>query len=191
MKEMSKERIESLAKRAQIFGLHQNPNLPISHQQILYAANSEKRLLRGFELTILCGRSQSDPHKLEILQAQLSSLIDQAKKHLLKKKPNITEPGGSLYPKERAEACWRDCFHFARISIYGTAAGDHNITDQKGVEALKKLYAELEVPIDGLMICLKELQNRCNEVYANKEELPEINLLNDCFDHLIKEMNPS
>ena len=110
------------------------------------------------------------------------------KKKLLKKMPNITEPGGSLYPKERAEACWRDCFHFARISIYGTAAGDAEIINQESLIAIQELYAILNVPVNALTICLKELQLNCGEFYEKSASKKDFLILNSCFDQLIKTM---
>ena len=140
------------------------------------------------ELRVLCNRSHSDANKLEELQTKLPELINEAKRILLKRIPNITEPGGSLYPKERAEACWRDCFHFARISIYGTAAGETNITDKQGLKVVQELYSILEVPINALIICLKELQLKCSETYTINHPQKGISLLDGCFNHLVEKM---
>ena len=184
MPESRKDSIHSLAEQAQIFCLHEDASLPSSHQAVLDLANKSKRLLAENELIVLCEKSGCDPQKLVELEKQLPNLVDKAKEDLLKKKPAITAPGGSLYPNDRAEACWRDCFHFARISIYGTAAGNVNITDKKGLEALRELYLLLEVPLEALIICLEQLQNRCGELLsqlgANKDE----KLLRGCFQHL-------
>ena len=182
------QKIKELAAKAEFFGLHKNILLPEEHQKILISANKEKRLLSTQELKILCNRSHSDANKLEELQTKLPQLIDEAKKILLTRIPNITEPGGSLYPKERAEACWRDCFHFARISIYGTAAGDTNITDKQGLKVVKELYSILEVPVNALVICLKELQSKCRETYTINHPQKDISLLDGCFNHLVEKM---
>ena len=182
------QKIKELAAKAEFFGLHKNILLPEEHQKILISANKEKRLLSTQELRVLCYRSHSDANKLEELQTKLPELINEAKRILLKRIPNITEPGGSLYPKERAEACWRDCFHFARISIYGTAAGDTNITDKQGLEVVKELYSILEVPVNALVICLKELQSKCREIYTINHPQKDISLLDGCFNHLVEKM---
>ena len=188
MKQKQAQKIKELAAKAEFFGLHKNIQLPDEHQKILISANKEKRLLSTQELKILCNRSHSDANKLEELQTKLPQLIDEAKKILLTRIPNITEPGGSLYPKERAEACWRDCFHFARISIYGTAAGDTNITDKQGLKVVKELYSILEVPVNALVICLKELQSKCRETYTINHPQKDISLLDGCFNHLVEKM---
>ena len=182
------QKIKELAAKAEFFGLHKNIQLPEEHEEILISANKEKRLLSAQELKVLCNRSHSDANKLEELQAKLPELINEAKRILLKRIPNITEPGGSLYPKERAEACWRDCSHFARISIYGTAAGETNITDKQGLKVVQELYSILEVPINALIICLKELQLKCSETYTNNHPKKGISLLDGCFNHLVEKM---
>ena len=182
------QKIKELAAKAEFFGLHKNIQLPEEHEKILISANKEKRLLSAQELKVLCNRSHSDANKLEELQAKLPELINEAKRILLKRIPNITEPGGSLYPKERAEACWRDCFHFARISIYGTAAGETNITDKQGLKVVQELYSILEVPINALIICLKELQLKCSETCTINHPQKGISLLDGCFNHLVEKM---
>ncbi|ABI46014.1 possible Phycobilisome polypeptide [Synechococcus sp. CC9311] len=168
--------------------MHKSSLILEKNQKILDLANREKRLLSTIELNSLCEQSRCDSIKLEELQHRLPELINNAKETLIRKIPNITEPGGSLYPKERAEACWRDCFHFARISIYGTAAGYTNITDKEGVKAIQELYKILEVPIDALIICLKELQENCKKVYSERKEKKDLKLLDGCFNHLVEKI---
>lgn len=184
----SSAKIRELTKKAELFGLHKNNQLPESNAKILDSADRAKRLLSTEELNILCERSHSDASKLEELQNILPRLIDEAKDVLLRRFPEIIEPGGSLYPEERAEACWRDCFHLARISIYGTAAGNTNITDKQGLQAVQELYKILKVPIDALTLCLKELQENCKEIYSEGNESTDLKLLDGCFNHLVEKM---
>ena len=184
----SSPKIKGLIKAANVFALPKHSKLPESNRKILDSANTSKRLLSLEELNMLCENSHCNAKKLEELQHRLPSLINEAKAMLLRKQPEITEKGGSLYPKERAEACWRDCFHFARISIYGTAAGETNITDEEGLEAVKELYSMLEVPVDALAICLKELQLKCREIYSESNRKRDIELLDGCFNHLAEKM---
>ena len=185
----SSPKIKELIKVANVFALPKHSKLPEKNTKILASADKAKRLLSLEELNILCENSHCNAKKLEELQHRLPSLINEAKAVLLRKQPEITEKGGSLYPKERAEACWRDCFHFARISIYGTAVGETNITDKEGLKAVHELYSILEVPVDALGICLKELQLKCIEIYSERHEKEEIKLLNGCFNHLAEEMS--
>lgn len=185
----SSPKVRELIKVANIFALPKQNRLPEKCTKILESANKSKRLLSRKELNILCKNSNCKAEKLEEMQHRLPSLINEAKAILLRKQPEITEKGGSLYPKERAEACWRDCFHFARISIYGTAVGETDITDKEGLKAVHELYSILEVPVDALAICLKELQLKCREIYTEKNEREDIRLLDGCFNHLAEKMN--
>lgn len=179
---------KELIKRANVFAIPSNSKVPENNQRILDLANKSKRLLSLSELNILCEKSNCNAKKLEELQNSLPKLINEAKAILLRKLPEITEKGGSLYPKERAEACWRDCFHFARISIYGTAVGETDITDKDGLKAVQELYSILEVPVDALAICLKELQLKCREMYSESNEIKDLKILDGCFNHLAKKM---
>ena len=185
----SSPKVRELIKVANIFALPKQNRLPEKCTKILESANKSKRLLSRKELNILCKNSSCKAEKLEEMQHRLPSLINEAKAILLRKQPEITEKGGSLYPKERAEACWRDCFHFARISIYGTAVGETDITDKEGLKAVHELYSILEVPVDALAICLKELQLKCREIYTERNEREDIRLLDGCFNHLAEKMN--
>jgi hypothetical protein len=185
----SSPKVRELIKVANIFALPKQNKLPEKSTKILESANKSKRLLSRKELNILCKNSHCKAEKLEEIQHRLPSLINEAKAILLRKQPEITEKGGSLYPKERAEACWRDCFHFARISIYGTAVGETDITDKEGLKAVHELYSILEVPVDALAICLKELQLKCREIYTERNEREDIRLLDGCFNHLAEKMN--
>lgn len=185
----SSPKVRELIKVANIFALPKQNRLPEKCTKILESANKSKRLLSHEELNILCENSHCKAKKLEEMQHRLPSLINEAKAILLRKQPEITEKGGSLYPKERAEACWRDCFHFARISIYGTAVGETDITDKEGLKAVHELYSILEVPVDALAICLKELQLKCREIYTERNEREDIRLLDGCFNHLAEKMN--
>ena len=184
----SSPKVRELIKVANIFALPKQNKLPEKSTKILESANKSKRLLSRKELNILCKNSNCKAEKLEEMQHRLPSLINEAKAILLRKQPEITEKGGSLYPKERAEACWRDCFHFARISIYGTAAGNTNITDKQGLQAVQELYKILKVPIDALTLCLKELQENCKEIYSEGNESTDLKLLDGCFNHLVEKM---
>lgn len=185
----SSPKVRELIKVANIFALPKQNRLPEKCTKILESANKSKRLLSRKELNILCKNSNCKAEKLEEMQHRLPSLINEAKAILLRKQPEITEKGGSLYPKERAEACWRDCFHFARISIYGTAVGETDITDKEGLKAVHELYSILEVPVDALAICLKELQLKCREIYTERNEREDIRLLDGCFNHLAEKMS--
>ena len=74
--------------------------------------------------------------------------------------------GGKLYPETRARACWTDCFHFLRVSLYGAALGRTQITDSEGMRALAELYALLDVPVPALLSALKHLSRHSVAAYT-------------------------
>jgi hypothetical protein len=74
------------------------------------------------------------------------------------------------------------------VIIYAIAAGKSTFTDPKGMQALRNLYITLGVPLDGMTIALKELEQRTlTRTSAPSEEM----LVRACFDHLLQSLNPS
>ena len=66
--------IQELTKKAKLFGLPKNNELPDRSKEILDSANKSKRLLSTKELNILCESSHCDASKLEELQNRLPKL---------------------------------------------------------------------------------------------------------------------
>jgi hypothetical protein len=119
------------------------------------------------------------------LRDRASEIVDQARAELLTTFPNITQPGGGLYPAERAAACWRDFWHFLRCITYGIAGEHHEYTSEVGLAYMQELYQELHVPLDAMVIGLKGIKTaslqRCGDDQENK--------LAPYFDHLIEKMS--
>lgn len=150
--------LKELAQRAQVFNHKILRDLPQDLSQVLASADAEKRILNHDELTGLCRWSGTDPEPLWVFQGLMDTLVDQAKAELLQQHPELTLPGGELHPEHRAEACWRDCFHFLRVSIYGIALDQNDITHPEGMKALGELYALVNVPIPALLVALEHLR---------------------------------
>jgi hypothetical protein len=102
--------------------------------------------------------------------------------------PQLTAPGGALHPEERAEACWRDCWHFLRVLIYAIASGRSAFTDPEGMTALRKLYDLKGVPIHGMTIALEELHHLTRKETHNPDQQRQISA---CFHHLMRNLNES
>jgi hypothetical protein len=120
-----------------------------------------------------------------LFQEQVGEIVDEARLQLLSKFPTITQPGGALYPSERAEACWRDFWHFLRCITYGIAAQHSNYTSAQGLHYLRLLYQELHVPLDAMIVGLEEIKTAS----LNRVELAQQATLAPYFDHLIHQLS--
>lgn len=120
------------------------------------------------------------------LRDHAKPIVDAARAQVLEQFPGITEPGGGLYPAVRAEACWRDFWHFLRCITYGIAAQRTDYTSATGLSYMEELYQELQVPLDAMVFGLRSLK------VASKEQLIELEVSTDSqtvdpyFDHLIE-----
>ena len=94
------------------------------------------------------------------------------------------QPGGKLFPQDRADACWRDCFHFLRVSIYGTALRKRDVTDSEGMQCLAELYALLDVPVPGLLLALDRLRLHSVASYRRLGGGADSDALGDALSHL-------
>ena len=182
------ERLQLLLQKARVLGLADDETLPTDSRRCIRAADAARRPLSQDELQLVCAAAGTDSGLPQLLQSKADALVNAARRHLLEWQPALTAPGGALHPEERAEACWRDCWNFLRVISYAVAAGHSSFTDPSGMEALRDLYSMLGVPIDGMIIALKELQHRAMDEAANPEQ---ITLVEACFEHLLQNLNKS
>ncbi|WP_306542681.1 phycobilisome protein, partial [Nostoc linckia] len=120
----------------------------------------------------------------QLLRDRAAEIVDEARVQVLLTYPEIIEPGGGLYPPERAQACWRDFWHFLRCITYGIAGSHAEYTSPTGLHYMNLLYQELQVPLDAMVLGLKNIKaaslKRCQ---ANDQET-----LTPYFDHLITQL---
>ena len=186
----SSDTIRQLAAKAQVLGLPQQPHLSQSSRQLLQHADQERRLLSSSEIQSLCQHSGVMAAPLEQLQGQAQPLVDQARHDLLEAQPHLVKPGGALYPEHRAEACWRDCFHFLRVCCYAVAVAEPKFTNPQGMAALGELYAALGVPVDGLLLALARLQELATKSYRHSSApSTDVELLDAAFCELRSQIN--
>jgi Phycobilisome protein len=128
---------------------------------LFQSADDRREYLTDAELDRI--QTQSPASADLILIARLfresaAEIVDDARAQVLKTFPTITQPGGGLYPEIRAEACWRDFWHFLRCVTYGIAGGSIDYTSDVGLHHMDLLYQELQVPLDAMVLGLQELK---------------------------------
>ena len=180
--------VHQLIKQARVLGLAQDPELPAEVRRCLASADQQRRGLHDDEILQICSFSGVDPGLPRTLQDRAEVLVTEARRHLLLRQPQLTAPGGALHPEDRAEACWRDCWHFLRVLIYSIASGRSAFTDSEGMAALRKLYSLKGVPIHAMTIALEELHHLTRKETHNPDQQQQISA---CFQHLMRNLNES
>ena len=154
---------------------------------IFQQADDEGRYLTDEDLekiVTFAPQTSSSTAQAKLLREQGQEIVAQARGDVLAAYPQITEPGGDLYPPARAEACWRDFWHFLRCITYGIAGRSTEYTSEGGLAYMEQLYQELKVPLPAMVLGLEKLK-----VYSLQQfEQQQRNDLAPYFDRLINEM---
>ncbi|HEY9627952.1 MAG TPA: phycobilisome protein [Coleofasciculaceae cyanobacterium] len=95
---------------------------------------------------------------VRMLRDRVREIVDEARGQVLETFPQITQPGGGLYPATRADACWRDFWHFLRCITYGIAGQRTDYTSAEGLHYMQLLYEELQVPLDAMVVGLEGIK---------------------------------
>lgn len=93
------------------------------------------------------------------LRDEVVEIVNEARSSVLATFPAILEPGGGLYPAERADACWRDFWHFLRCITYGLAGQQSDYLSPEGLHYLNLLYRELQVPLAAMVVGLEGIKD--------------------------------
>lgn len=185
---MISERAKQLIPQARIVsfatwkGLHSEQAIAIFQQ-----ADDQGRYLTDEdleEIKTLSPDTSSSVEKAKLLREKAGQIVQQAREQVLATYPHITEPDGDLYPPERAEACWRDFWHFLRCITYGIAGNRQEFTSKAGLENMGLLYQELQVPIPAMICGLEGLKISSLQLF----DLSEQELITPYFDHLINQL---
>lgn len=154
--------VQTLIAKAQIVSFEAyKSHYPPETIALFQAANESRTYLTNEDLAQIL--PQSEEHKALIAIAQqlrdrAPALVDEARALLLHHDPELVQPGGGLYPAFRAEACWRDFWHFLRCITYGIAGAQTQYTSPEGLKAMEQLYRELEVPLSAMHFGLQQLK---------------------------------
>lgn len=174
------DRAKNLIPKARIVNAAQLALAPEA-QAILQAADDGGRYLTDQDLAGL-GAEAENGRVAQLLRDRAEEIVTDARQTVLAQYPGITEPGGNLYPAMRAEACWRDFWHFLRCVTYGIATGCDRFTHAEGLGYMNELYQELKVPLPAMVTGLEALKTE------SLRRLPQTGAIAPYFDHLIEKM---
>ena len=185
---MSKKNVQinELIKKAKVQGLSDDITLNIEVRTAIKNADEEKRHLTQEEIRKICKISGTITSEISKIQTKSNDLVTASRKGLLEEQPDLVKPGGALYPTERAEACWSDCWQFHRVINYAYACNKTKFTSPKGMAALRELYKKMGVPISGLSTALRYLEILTIEEVGTAKGKAQ---LTNIFEHLMQELN--
>ena len=152
--------------------------------EVFQQADDDKRYLTDEELAKIEAIVPALTKSLaqgKILRDDVATIVSHARQQVLAAYPQITEPGGGLYPPTRAEACWRDFWHFLRCITYGISGQSIFYTSDRGLKYMEQLYQELEVPLQPMVLGLEKLKFYSLQHFEESER----NQLAPYFDRLI------
>ncbi|MEH2093189.1 phycobilisome protein [Nostoc sp.] len=154
---------------------------------IFQAADDAFRYLSDEDLSQITTLSPNNSELIpvaQLLRDRATEIVDEAREQVLATYPEIIQPGGGLYPPERAQACWRDFWHFLRCITYSIVGGHTEYTNPTGLHYMNLLYQELQVPLDAMLLGLKSIKA------ASLKPLPahQQETLAPYFDHLIGQL---
>ncbi|MBW4657345.1 MAG: phycobilisome protein [Drouetiella hepatica Uher 2000/2452] len=183
------EKTLELIKKARIvsFATWQSAYAPEILQRF-QAADDQGRYLTDEDLVeiqaIAPSPISSQLDTVKMLRDRVNEIITEARGQVLETFPNITQPGGGLYPADRADACWRDFWHFLRCITYGIAGQRTDYTSAEGLQAMQLLYQELQVPLDAMVIGLEGIKTASLTRVASEQQ----ETLAPYYDRLIEQL---
>ncbi|MBI4783808.1 MAG: phycobilisome protein [Oscillatoriophycideae cyanobacterium NC_groundwater_1537_Pr4_S-0.65um_50_18] len=126
---------------------------------------------------------------VRMLRDRVREIVDEARGQVLETFPHITQPGGGLYPATRADACWRDFWHFLRCMTYGIAGQRTDYTSAEGLHYMQLLYQELQVPLDAMVVGLEGIKTASlKRIELDPKVAEQSAALVPYFDRLIERM---
>ena len=185
---MLTERAKELIPKARIFTVATiEDKYPSSTIAIFQQADDNDQYLSDDDIQQIINNAPQLKENLsqaKKLRDKAEDIVEKARKEVLVQFPQITQPGGGLYPAIRAEACWRDFWHFLRCISYGVAGKITNFTSEEGLQNMELLYEELKVPLPAMIVGLENLK-----IHSLAEFSPiQHQEMAIYFDHLIIQM---
>jgi hypothetical protein len=183
------EKVQALIQKARIVSFAAWQDTHSSEAlQVFQSADDERQYLTDEDLSqieLLAPGTTLLGSVVQCLRDQVSEIVDEARAGVLATFPGITKPEGGLYPELRAEACWRDFWHFLRCITYGIAGQHTDYTSVEGLGYMQQLYQELQVPLDAMVVGLEGIKIASLKRVDPEQEAELI----PYFDHLIAELS--
>ncbi|MCC5632374.1 phycobilisome protein [Nostoc sphaeroides] len=182
------EKVRELIQKARIvsFATWQNTH-PAEAIQLFQAADDQGRYLTDEDLQQIQQLVSANTALFAVsqrLRDRVHEIVDEARSQVLATFPNITQPGGGLYPAVRADACWRDFWHFLRCITYGIAGQHTDYTSTEGLHYMHLLYQELQVPLDAMVVGLEGIKTASLKRVESEQQA----IAAPYFDHLIEQL---
>ena len=176
--------LKQLVRKAQVCGLQNNPLVAPQLRSVINLADQEKRMLSDDEITLICAHTRRSSKAITSTIKTANNYVDRCKQTLLSEQPSLFQEGGALYPSERSEACWRDCWNFLRVAIYAMATNTPQCTDPEGIKVVRQLYALMNVPVSGMNLALSTLSQLITTDLRHQGQDPEAVCIDNAFAHM-------
>lgn len=182
--EESQSTFKALIAKAQVCGLHHHPKINQHSRQLIKTADQEKRMLNSVEIESICTQAGTNPRAISLTISEAANYVDRCKQTLQTQQAYLFEEGGALYPTERADSCWRDCWNFLRVASYAMASDTPECTDPEGIQAVRQLYKLLNVPAEGMTLALRTLSELVTTDLQKRDLPKEAMCLEKALTHL-------
>jgi len=184
---MLSEKVKELIAKSRIVSLEWQ-EYPKPLVATFQQADDESRYLTDADIAAIKGIAPNLNDGLiqgKVLRDNVNEIVSNARAVVLDANPGITEPGGGLYPPMRAEACWRDFWHFLRCISYGVSGRRLDYISDRGLSYMEQLYRELEVPLPAMLLGLEQLK-----IFSLRHfDEPQQKELEPYFDRLTESMS--
>jgi hypothetical protein len=184
---MLTDRVKELITRARIVSFASWESHPATSIALFQAAEDARVYLTDEDYAKIIALSPQTSILVpiaQLLRDRVVEIVDEARVEVFAQFPHITEPGGGLYPPERAEACWRDFWHYLRPITYGISGGYSEYTSAVGLENMRVLYQELQVPLDAMTVGLEGMK----AASLKRIDVSQQAIVSPYFDHLINQL---
>lgn len=157
------DKVRDLIKKSRIVSFaNLQDTYPIEVVQCFQSADDQSRYLTDADLQQMQEQAPAIAKFIPVVQLlrdRVNEIVDEARAEVLQVFPKITQEGGGLYPAERANACWRDFWHFLRCITYGITEQHTDYLSAEGLHYMNLLYQELQVPLDAMVVGLEGIKS--------------------------------